>query len=1247
MKSTRPRWSHDRGNRAWGCLTFLLTAVGLVAWGVQAFAAPAGTGAGALLTLTPAVSDDSWVSKGAAATNYGTDATLKVGLVGIAGDEHQALIRFELSALPSGAVVTGARLELFQNEAEGVDAGYGVWPDALGTGWAETGVTWRNRPPATNLGDPAVFLVRQPNGWREWDVTHTVQHWAANRDQNFGILLRGDGTTVGMRSFYSHDYGEGVPRLTVDYTLPMPSATPTASASATRTRTATATPTASASATRTKTAMATPTPTASATRTATMLYQPTLIPLVEPTPFVFTKAPVDPHALYPLVFTDTRVTQGLEWDLFDGLGVPYALVAGKDTLARFQLHTENGQRTVTAAACHIYRSGNPKPVGVVPAEWAAGWMPRVVGSVYQFPDPSRTLNCWIPGDMLWPAAAYRVVAYVNDSSGAGWLHDMGKRSFRPTVEYFGWFLYPAFQLASAYPPEGTQPLESLDADTTARLTGVTLATMQRIWPLRSGVEAVRPDGSNPHTAGLRYFLSPESYACGAAETDHPYDNPETHLPDLGYTCDANQRAAANAALAHFNLIASVLNLFGTHADYMQLGTLVVPFTFSGGGQSCWVGHKVAGQSVSVNYYDGVIMAHEPAHCFGLVGQSPHANPDSPGHSVTGDIPFQFGDPMINLRTQSDVFAFQSLMNPYIYRANDEALMEGYEWNRLRKIILGDPNPDGLPAIASAEGERRFFLSGRVDRSDTWTTTFSMIVDAPVPLPTSGQGEYAAVILDANGAELARWPFDVSFTAPADGVAPPFVSFNFTLPYPDGSARVAVVHGGRTLADLAPPQGQPDVTVESLEVTDDTVRVRWIGTHPLGAPLAYALYFSPDDGASRTPLAPDLSVNAYTWRTDLAQATDHARLIVVASDGFHTAEAHSERFAIRHRPPVALISAPAGVRPQALRAGIAGSSNVIPPDHSGLTSVIANQELLLRGSGFDLNDGQLAGTALRWASDLEGPLASGESPTVRLRAGTHVLTLQAVSSAGLIGSDSTTVEVLADGDGDGLPDVYEDGHACLSSVDAEDAGQDWDRDGLNALAEYRIGTDPCVSDSDGDGVNDGAEFLGGANPLDRAVVPLPAIAAQPPPLRFEGCGALPVPAPQTIALAAEGIAYRTVTDAAWLQAVRQPDGTLQVSVSCPDVADLPAAGEILVGASGHRPLLISVTLAAGGTGECVGDCDGQNSVTIDEILTMVNIALGNTPVTACDAGDTNQDGKITVDEILTAVDNALNGCVQSP
>jgi len=59
--------------------------------------------------------------------------------------------------------------------------------------------------------------------------------------------------------------------------------------------------------------------------------------------------------------------------------------------------------------------------------------------------------------------------------------------------------------------------------------------------------------------------------------------------------------------------------------------------------------------------------------------------------------------------------------------------------------------------------------------------------------------------------------------------------------------------------------------------------------------------------------------------------------------------------------------------------------------------------------------------------------------------------------------------------------------------------------------------------------------------------------------------------------------------------------------------------------------------------CIGDCDGNGIVTVNEILLMVNIALGNLPASACTAGDANHDGTITINEILAAVNSALNGC----
>ena len=59
--------------------------------------------------------------------------------------------------------------------------------------------------------------------------------------------------------------------------------------------------------------------------------------------------------------------------------------------------------------------------------------------------------------------------------------------------------------------------------------------------------------------------------------------------------------------------------------------------------------------------------------------------------------------------------------------------------------------------------------------------------------------------------------------------------------------------------------------------------------------------------------------------------------------------------------------------------------------------------------------------------------------------------------------------------------------------------------------------------------------------------------------------------------------------------------------------------------------------------CVGNCNGDGAVTVDELLTAVNIALGTSPVEQCPAFDANADGAVTVNEILAGVNNALNGC----
>jgi len=64
--------------------------------------------------------------------------------------------------------------------------------------------------------------------------------------------------------------------------------------------------------------------------------------------------------------------------------------------------------------------------------------------------------------------------------------------------------------------------------------------------------------------------------------------------------------------------------------------------------------------------------------------------------------------------------------------------------------------------------------------------------------------------------------------------------------------------------------------------------------------------------------------------------------------------------------------------------------------------------------------------------------------------------------------------------------------------------------------------------------------------------------------------------------------------------------------------------------------------------CAGDCDGDGSVSIAELIKLVGISLGNLDVSECLAGDVNgpsggPDGQITIDELIRAVNNAQGGC----
>lgn len=74
---------------------------------------------------------------------------------------------------------------------------------------------------------------------------------------------------------------------------------------------------------------------------------------------------------------------------------------------------------------------------------------------------------------------------------------------------------------------------------------------------------------------------------------------------------------------------------------------------------------------------------------------------------------------------------------------------------------------------------------------------------------------------------------------------------------------------------------------------------------------------------------------------------------------------------------------------------------------------------------------------------------------------------------------------------------------------------------------------------------------------------------------------------------------------------------------------------IVGSS-PRPLTVQPGLP------CVGDCDGDGHVTVDELLRVLMIALGASSVDNCPHGLPGEP-IIDVDDLVTIINNMLNGC----
>ena len=232
---------------------------------------------------------NTYVSQDEAGVNFATSPELQIARTVEFHTVRRSYVRFDLSAVPPTAIISSAELRLYLRSASGAAISVSIYP-ALAS-WTAKALTWNNQP-AVGSARASTAVGTLP-GYQSWVLTKLVQTWVAGDLANDGVSVRGPESSGEWSRTFDSSRGTSDPELVITYDLPAPTATRTATATARATstptasvtRTPTASPPATFSRTPTQTATLTHTAAATATRppTATPTSSPTLTQVATPT----------------------------------------------------------------------------------------------------------------------------------------------------------------------------------------------------------------------------------------------------------------------------------------------------------------------------------------------------------------------------------------------------------------------------------------------------------------------------------------------------------------------------------------------------------------------------------------------------------------------------------------------------------------------------------------------------------------------------------------------------------------------------------------------------------------------------------------------------------------------------------------------------------------------------------------------------------------------------------------------------
>lgn len=322
-----------------------------------------------------------------------------------------------------------------------------------------------------------------------------------------------------------------------------------------------------------------------------------------------------------------------------------------------------------------------------------------------------------------------------------------------------------------------------------------------------------------------------------------------------------------------------------------------------------------------------------------------------------------------------------------------------------KLVLADPskNADNLLANNSDENllksrhmiDEYLVIRGTVD-SATLVANFAPfnILSSDVAFPAPIEGDYTLELLDASNNVMQQIPFALTFGSEGRSSLGFFI---VSALYSADVKSAQIVFNNQVLAKEIASDNAPQVTItfpnggESLK--SDIITFEWTSADLDGDDLTYIVQYSVDGGNKFETLAIDWTETTFDIPIASLRETSQGKIRIVASDGFNSSVDESDGLFITPN----------------------NAPNVSIQNPVNNTTFSGVEPIFFDARAFDLEDGQLIGSNLVWASSLDGIIGNGKSFNLigtDLQEGNHVIMLTSTDNSGESASANIIISYLA-------------------------------------------------------------------------------------------------------------------------------------------------------------------------------------------------------------------------------------------